>query len=240
MARLICFLVLVGVIGCSPQPQSISVGETITATLSSDDPALSDGSRYHLYQLQTTAGEIVTITQRSEEVDSYLLVSTDSEFVVADFQNDDFELISRDAQISFVGNGQTYYILANTYDEDDFGSYDLSVDNVAALATIHLNGASTVTTQLTSDALELEDGSYYHCYALDTQPGTEYMVSLTSPDFYTYLMVASGDYCGENILYSTDDAPSITFTAESDSYYAITNALQPGDEGVYTLTIGSE
>ena len=235
--RFFLLLALLVLAGCASEPPSVAVGDTITSEFAASDPSLEDGSRYHLYRLQTTAGEILTVTQRSEDVDSYLIISHDADFAVSDFHNDDFELISHDAQISFIGDGRPYYILTNTYDGNDFGPYSLSVTNTPDLVTIHQNNATSITTRLTSEVLALEDGSYYHCYALDTESGVEYNVSMSYDDFEPYLMVASGEFCGETILYTTDDSLSITFTADEGRYYAITNSVQPAAEGRYTLTI---
>lgn len=235
--RFFLFLALLILAGCASEPPPVAIGDTITSEFATSDPSLEDGSRYHLYRLQTTAGELVTVTQRSEDVDSYLIISRDADFAVSDFHNDDFELISHDAQISFVGDGRPYYILTNTYDGDDFGPYSLSVTNMPDLVTIHMNKATSITTQLTSDVLALEDGSYYHCYALDTQTDGEYTVSMSSGDFEPYLMIASGEFCGETILYTTDDSPSITFTVDDGSYYAIANSQSAGAEGEYSLTV---
>lgn len=237
MLRFLPFLTLLLIIGCTPQPQSIAIGDTITAEFASSDPALNDGSRYHLYRIQATAGEIVTITQRSEEVDSYLLISHNPEFETTDFQNDDFELFTRDSQISFIGDGRPYFIVASTYDGDDFGTYSLSVDNSPGLVAIHLNGATTVDNRLTAESQQMEDGSHYHCYVFATQSETEYTMSLTSPDFDTYLMLSTGEFCGQAILQTTENTSVLTFTAERDSYFIITNSLYPDLQGSYTLEI---
>src|SRR5688572_22150111 len=50
----------------------IAMGETVQGRLEASDPLLTDGARYELYLYRGQAGELLTLTLRSAEFDSFL------------------------------------------------------------------------------------------------------------------------------------------------------------------------
>ena len=79
---------------------AVQMGAVVLGDLSNDDPMLQEiNRRADIYRLQLKAGEAVTITLRSTDIDSLLRVVDELGATIA--QNDDFgEQV--DARVSFV------------------------------------------------------------------------------------------------------------------------------------------
>ena len=113
---------------------SIDVGDTVQGDLASTDCPLDDGSYADGYALTVDAQTDVQIDMTSTEFDTWLwllelLPNGDLEVVAL---NDDVSEGNTDAQILFtLAAGIEYFILANSFDPDTFGEYELKVVAVA-------------------------------------------------------------------------------------------------------------
>lgn len=106
----------------------VSVGQTYSGQLTSAFPRLEDGSYVDCHVLQTVSGRNYTITLRSREFDTYLmLVAGGCQDARPDFTNDDFESGSTDSQIAFTAAASSYGVYVNSYGADETGRYTIQV-----------------------------------------------------------------------------------------------------------------
>ena len=131
------------------EPQALPL--QIDGALTDDDPALDDDSRFDEHSFVGQAGQIVKITLSSDEFDAYLLVNgPDGERVA---QNDNGPE-GTDAQVvvRLPADG-TYRALANAYDAEGRGAYQLAVDT-ATVAELQRSKRLAEVQQLFQQGLE--------------------------------------------------------------------------------------
>ncbi len=89
---------------------------------------LEDGSSYDLYVFVGERDDVITLTMTSWEVDAFLWLYDDARQVLA---SDDDGASGTDAVITYVlPYDGSYYVLANTYDAQEYGTYllELNID----------------------------------------------------------------------------------------------------------------
>lgn len=106
-----------------------ALGEAVDVDLASagerNSGELRDGSYFEDYPLELAAGEAVTVTMRSVEFDTYLLVLRDEEILAS---NDDWGE-GTDSRITFTApSAGTYVFRANSYEAGATGMFSLIVD----------------------------------------------------------------------------------------------------------------
>ncbi len=111
-------------LGCETV-RSIQVGATVNGTLSNSDCRLDDNTFADFYFLSLDVPRTVTITQRSSEIDSYLLVFRESDAVLLG-ENDDFEADTFDSRVVISLPAGRFIIAANSFDVET-GPYTLTV-----------------------------------------------------------------------------------------------------------------
>lgn len=92
-------------------------------------PQMNDGTYADCFQLRPQPGMEYTLTLRSDDFDSFLLVGVGTcADVLIQFENDDFEDEGLDAQLAFAAEYDLYSVYVNTYDPGTTGDYTLSVE----------------------------------------------------------------------------------------------------------------
>lgn len=110
-----------------------------------------------------------------------------------------------------------------------------------ALAQSVLTPGRTTSGELSSSDNALEDGSFYDCFTLRTEPGQRYQVELRSPDFDAFLALGAADCSGS--LDETDDDGAggtdsrVEFTGDGRPMTVRANSLSEGETGRYTLSV---
>jgi hypothetical protein len=113
-----------GFLGCNTI-RAYSIGQTVSGSLGSASCRLqSDGSFIDMYEMTVSSQRTVTITMRSNAVDSYLIVWNRSSGAVVAFDDDSGGGL--DAQLTHTFPAGTYIIGANTFDAGETGPYTLS------------------------------------------------------------------------------------------------------------------
>lgn len=109
-------------------------GSPVNGRLDPNDEKLSDNSYFDLYEFQGKAGQQITITMSSQNVDSFLILLDPEGKKLA--ENDDSDG-STNSQIAFIlpVNG-TYSILANTYEAESTGAYSLQATEAASRSVL--------------------------------------------------------------------------------------------------------
>lgn len=138
-SRLVAVLAAAGLAsGCGDSPvavddfmgcetvRTIQVGATVNGALSTSDCRLSEDDTYvDFYFLSLDVPRTVTVTQTSDDIDSYLLVFRESDEVLLG-QNDDVDDFTLDSRLTISLPAGRFIIAANSY-EIETGPYTLSV-----------------------------------------------------------------------------------------------------------------
>ena len=118
-----------------PTILNIAANTTVSGTLSETAQEGDDGSLYDLYRITVRAGEAVTVTMRSTEFDSYLVLGqmTDGEWSQIAFDDDGAGGNNARLAHTFDAAGE-YLIRANTVGAGKTGAYSIRVDRAAGAA----------------------------------------------------------------------------------------------------------
>lgn len=103
----------------------VTLGQTLSSELGSDDERLDDDSFFELWSFQGQAGSQVTITMRSADFDAYLTIRDTADEILG---TDDDTGGGTDAQVTVTipANGRIA-IVANSLTEGETGRYTLQV-----------------------------------------------------------------------------------------------------------------
>jgi len=244
-------LLLLAAVPVSAQP-SIQMGQTVSGSLSGDDPTLDDNSHYDVYTFRATAGQRVRVTLRSDDFDAYLAVGRISGGECQDeCETDDDGAGGTDSQVDFTpSTSGVYQIRANSLSEGETGSYRLSLE--AGPARREGGGArirgdvavgQTVSGELDEGDPTAGDDSYYELWRVRAAPGERLVVTLRSDDFDAYLGWGRMDGGDWDEIESDDDGAGgtdsrIEVTAGDDGTYVIrANSLSEGETGDYRLSV---
>jgi hypothetical protein len=119
---------------------------------------------------------------------------------------------------------------------------------LAALLTAGAASAQTISvgqtvsgTITTSDAVVVEDGSYYDCWVFRA-PAGNYTVDYRSNDFDAFVGVGRGTDCGVPVEFFNDDGAEsldshLEFATDGGAWFIKANTLEGGETGAYTLTL---
>jgi hypothetical protein len=108
---------------------TLQVGQVHSGELLATHPQMSDGSHADCFQLDTEAGKEYSVTLRSTDFDSYLMLGIGScADVMLSLENDDFEDETLDARIVFTAEYPQYSIFVNSYDAGFTGAFTLHID----------------------------------------------------------------------------------------------------------------
>ncbi|MEM6325618.1 MAG: hypothetical protein AAF791_00735, partial [Bacteroidota bacterium] len=249
-----CFvLALVSLVSLSVQAQqTIRSGESAQGRLASGDAVLvDDESFYDLYLVLATPGEELEITLESTDFDAYLIAGdTEADAFSIQYQDDD-GAGGTDAQLlATVGEGGVFWVLANSYEPGDTGSYVLTVRSLSGGGTVGgpdvLIAGDTVEGFLEPGDDLLPDESYVDVYQYAGTPGETITVTMESVDFDAFLSGGRMEN-GRFVLEHSDDdggggtdALLVVEVGFDGTYTLRANSLRAGETGAYTLTVESD
>lgn len=113
-------------LACNTTVGTVGIGSTVTGVLTEESCRFSDGTRADRWRLVLDSAAIITIDMTSDDVDSYLIVRNSEGTLIA---QDDEGGGSPHARITHGFAAGTYYIIANTYYQDEYGGYTLSIQD---------------------------------------------------------------------------------------------------------------
>ncbi|MCB9533325.1 MAG: PPC domain-containing protein [Myxococcales bacterium] len=199
----------------------LPVGAVVDATLGAGDSAV-DGTFQDRYAFEVAAGQLLTITMRSDAFDTYLSLLDPSGYAVA---YDDDSGGNLDSRISFVATrGGTYTVLAHSYDGGS-GPYTIQLDvgAPAPVARAPIVIGQTVQGHLDSDDATLINGAGH----VDT-----FTFSGTAGDLLDFVLDCDG--AGLTLIGPTGE----TVNVDGDPY-APTHTVGLPFTGEYLLTVAS-
>lgn len=220
----------------------ISSDQPVSDLLTRSDDTLDDGSYYHVYRYPARRGEEVSVSLRSDEFDTYLVVVDDGEFREV---NDDRGRGDTNSALTFrVDRPRDFYIIVTTYDPGATGRYTLTAVTEASVNAGWGDAVSaTSTRESTTGTLESADdtlsgGEYYDSHRLRAEAGNVLTIELESDDFDTYLILIEPDGSQVDI----DDARGSSNSylervlEHSGEYEILVTSYSAGERGRYTLS----
>ncbi|MDB4951950.1 MAG: peptidase [Gemmatimonadetes bacterium] len=238
--------------GVAPGPlvnRTISVGQTVSGSLSERSPQEDDGTFYDQYTFHGRAGQTVQITMSSKDVDSYLHLGTMNGGTWSSIKTDDDGAGSgNDARITYtLPSDGDYVVKANTLSRAS-GAYTLAVEQGTPprpVSSQDIRADQTVNGTLDSSDAKLDDGSYIDQYVYHGRAGEHLTITMKSTDFDSYLNFGTLNGGTFSSTQSDDDSgggndSQISVTLPANGDYAIrANSLMAGAAGSYTLSVVS-
>ena len=235
-------------------PNRSSSGERGIETITIDGPQVSgqldqrsnlfaDNSYFNVYSFEGQAGQRIEIEMLSQQIDPYLiLVGPDQE----DLGQDDDGAGGRNARLDVrLPSTGTYTILANSYGAGERGNYQLKLSSLGSGSGSPTTTPSSPfllqeTGRLDSNDDRLTDNSLYDEYWFQGEVGQQVVISLSSNEFDTYLLLLdeSGERIGENddVEGSTNSELTVSLP-RTGAYRVITNSYDETGRGSYQLTV---
>ena len=244
---------------------TLSSGSTVNGALQSGDLVRTDGTYADGYLYQGQAGEQLTLTLRSNQFDTWLVIDDPA----SSFRetNDDGDGGTNSRLTVTLPRTATYVIAANSLNKGATGSYSLNLQSNragggAAAGASGSGGASgnggelsamirrgglpriavgqTVNGQLTSGDFLRSDGTYGDGYLYQGTAGEKLKLTLRSREFDSWLVVdePAGPYRETNDDGGGDnDSQMIVTLPRSGTYLIVANSVSKGVTGNYTLSV---
>jgi hypothetical protein len=106
---------------------SVRPGETVSGRLERSDDQLDDGCYYDIWEIDCEPGTVMTITQSSDDIDCYLIVTGPRDM---QWENDDYSFDSLNSRLTVrVGDRRGFEILASSYSQET-GRYELELEEI--------------------------------------------------------------------------------------------------------------
>ncbi|MBZ0279903.1 MAG: pre-peptidase C-terminal domain-containing protein [Anaerolineae bacterium] len=206
-----------------PGGSEIAIGGSVTSEL-------EPGQDSTIYTFEGEAGQLITINLSSDDFDAYVTLNDPSGFYLTSDDDSGGGLDSRIAVFTLPENG-TYSIVVESFDGES-GQFTLSLSTPTIENIAYGDSLSGSITAESSSIIYLFDGS----------EGDVITISLTSPDFDTYLTLAT---TGDGFpLVENDDGGGGTdshigpYTLPSTGEYVITVSSYSSDvSGAYTVSL---
>ncbi|MEQ8673607.1 MAG: pre-peptidase C-terminal domain-containing protein [Aggregatilineales bacterium] len=212
-------------------PTAMPTNEVYIGTLFYGDSisnSLTEGATGHVFTFSGVGGDLVTISQTSDTLDSYLILrdANGNEIITNDDGGDGLNSLIEDFELPFSGE---YIIVAST-----FGAVRGSIPGIGDY-TLTLNSSSSEfvgepTEIVVGDVVdaELVRNQPYQDYRLFAQAGDQIVITLTSFDFDTYLLLF--------------DDNGVELTRDDDSAGDLDSRIGPFEipaDGMYTIQVNS-
>ncbi len=218
----------------------IAVGETANGTLATTDCKLSDSTATQRYEFTLTAPTKMEITMNSGAFDAYLFLTDASLNVITE---DDDSGPGTNARILRTMPAGRYFVIANSYDANRFGTFQITVRQAPAACVI---GRSTAlpsvinTTLVGATACLRTDGSLEDRYdiVIGTRTTIAVSMSTTVNTLDPVLFVLDQQ---ENVVIQDDDSggglnAALEVLLEPGRYTVLASGY-PGETGAYRLSV---
>ena len=214
------------------------------------DNDLGDGSLYDEWLYAASAGEELEVLLRSDDFDTYLMVTKDyGGYDLLAEDDDSGGGLNAMVTVRFPESG-VYAIIANSYGPGETGSYELILRRPSGSegGVPVIRSGSTVQSVLRGIDPSLDDGTHYREWYYHGSAGERVTVNMTSSDFDTFLGFGRGrvgssfeelrsDNDGGT---ATDSRVSLTLP-EDGTYSIVANSydVAGGLFGAFELTVDS-
>ncbi len=219
--------------------RALTYGQAVSGALAANDCRLNDNTATQAFEFTLTTATKVEILMTSTALDAYLFLADASLEVIAEDDDGGGGTNARIMQILPAGR---YIVVANTYDADSYGAYQL----VARAAPTACVSGRTTQIQTTvpatlspSTACRLNDNSMEDRYDITVTSRYNMVADLTSSAFDAILVVLDAQ---ENIVAQDDDSgagknANLEVLLEPGRYTVLARGY-PNQAGAYRLTLG--
>ncbi|MBT9313060.1 trypsin-like peptidase domain-containing protein [Leptothoe kymatousa] len=223
----------------APSPIRID-GETTRASLDNTSNVLPDNSYFNVHSFEGQAGQRISITMSSRQLDSYLLLYGPNQEYLG--ENDD-NSNSRNARLDItLPNSGTYLVFANSYGAREQGQYELTVRSSGGSSN-RANNPYLINEDgtLSNQDRRLTDNSLYDEYLFSGERGQNITINLNSEEFDAYLLLV--DNKGNKLAESDDISQSNTNSSirialpYTGEYRIIVNAYDQQGQGQYQISV---
>ena len=237
----------------------ITTGQTVTGRLAASDFTRPDGSYADSYVYMGHAGERVTVTLRSRDFDSWVVVD-DPRGPMQEYDDDSAGGLDAELTVTFPHDGP-YLIVANSVAAQATGAYQMSlrgagrgevdsgsggrgtIADLGRQTLPRITAGQTVSGRLSSsDFTRSDDNTYADGYRYSGRAGEQLTITMRSSAFDSWLVFDDPN----GPLQETDDDGAggrdarITVTLPHDGdYVVVANSLLRGSTGQYTLSLQS-
>ncbi|HEU0054541.1 MAG TPA: trypsin-like peptidase domain-containing protein [Longimicrobium sp.] len=237
----------------------ITAGQTVNGRLADGDFVRPDGSFADSYVYTGRAGERITVTQRSRDFDSWVVVD-DPRGPMQEHDDDGGGGLDSELTVTLPHDGQ-FLIVANSVAAQASGAYSLTVRSAGRVAEAEGTGGRGTLSDLTrmrlpritagqtvngrlapGDFLRTDDNTYADGYSYTGRAGERLTITMRATGFDAWLVL---DDPNSELRESDDDGAGgtdsrITVTLPHDGTYVIVaNAVSRGSVGPYTLQVES-
>lgn len=213
-----------------------------SGSLQAGDTTLDSGEYYDAYDFTGAPGQQASVSLRSDDFDSYLIVRTpDGEAL----QNDDAD--GSNSQLDFTMEAGSYRVLVTSYASGETGSYQLAVTQpggagqpAAPDAVQDLGIGQQVAGRLQDSDGQLEGGEFRDLYTFTGSSGQNVRITLAASGFDGYLaLVTPGGETIENDDFDNDTSLSVIEVPlqEDGRYRIIATSYASGETGDYQLAL---
>lgn len=244
----------------------LSIGNSVSGSLTDEDPTLDDDSHYDLWTYSGRSGETVRLTLRSSDFDAYLSFGQSEGDDFTEQESDDDGAGGTDAKLTVtLSNDGEYSVRVNSLSAGETGDYTLLVEqgdpSEVSVEDEHdhdegetvtpdplpeptaIRSGQSVSGELTESDPRMDDASRYDFYSFNARRGQQVVVTMRSTAFDSYM--ALGQIDGESFtsLESNDDGgggddAQINFRIPRDGAYVIrANSLFANQTGAYTVEL---
>ena len=229
----------------------IRMGQTVRGALAASDPTAEDGSYYDLFSYTGRRGERLSVNLTSSAFDAFVSLGQMQGGEFKALQSDDDGAGGTDARLEVtLPSDGTFVIRANSLSEGETGAYTLALARGAAprpnpaVQTGSIRVGQTVRGTLAATDPRLEgDDTYYDLHRFTGRAGQRVEISMASTAFDSYLAFGRMEAGELNVLRSDDDGGGwsdarirATRPANGD-YVILSNSLNKGETGAYTVTL---
>lgn len=225
----------------------LRVGETVSGTLTAQDPRFSSRGAFQAYRLEAKAGTRYVIAMRSSAFDAYVWVARAVGGLTEELAADDDGAGGTDARLRFRAPAAgTYLIVAQSIEAGALGAYELRVDEVppsAPAVAVALTLGAAREGMLDERSPVLDDEATAVPYQLYTFTGTgqRVRVAVRSGAFDAAVRITKVTASGETEVGTDDDSgggtdAQITFTANG-AYRIYARPVDADKVGPFTVSL---
>lgn len=222
--------------------EQLALGEQIKGELTVDDDQFDTGQHFDAYSFAAQAGQAVSITMRSNRLDTYLWLLNEEDRVMTVNAEQNDQSGNRDGSqiIFFPPVSGTYTILASSKEPEVEGGYQLLLKTTGE-PTKAERLTKTVSGELSDADFQLSTGQYLDVYSIKGKKGESISLGLNSSGFDSYLRILDRD--GNVVQHDDDsgigkDAVIQNFLLpETGSYFIWVSSVFAGEAGGYTLSL---
>jgi hypothetical protein len=244
----------------------LSIGSSVSGSLTDEDPTLDDDSHYDLWTYRGSSGETIRLTLRSDDFDAYLSFGQSEGDDFTESAHDDDGTGGTDSKLTVtLSEDGEYTVRVNSLSEGETGEYTLlleqgdpsevsvededdhdggeSVTPDPLPQPTSIRSGQTVNGELTESDPRMEDASRYDLYSFNARRGQEVVATMRSSAFDSYMALGQIDGESFNSIESNDDSAGgndarINFRVPRDGAYVIrANSLFANQTGAYTVEL---